>query len=245
MFSSVRRVAVGPIAEGPGIVQLKALGARVSVLEVDGDRVLVDTGIRGSGPVIAAGMGSAQRAMEDISLLVVTHYHPDHSGALAAVSRRAGAPVAAHVSESGILDGTDPTPNPYSNRLLAAVANPFTRRLNGGSVQISHRLEDGQALPIGTGVRVIHTPGHTSGSISLLSEEHGWLVVGDAMQHRFGKLSGPAAAVTVDREAARNSLKKILEFDFDSIWFSHFPPIRQGAKQRLERLVDSFESRGQ
>ena len=110
----------------------------------------------------------------------------------------------------------------------------------GRPVKIAHKLRDGDLLPTSKNVRVVHTPGHTAGSISLLSEEHGWLMVGDALQHRLGRLGGPARYVTPDYATARASLEKLLQYDFDGIWFSHFPPIRKDGKRRLVRLVDSF-----
>ena len=110
----------------------------------------------------------------------------------------------------------------------------------GSAVEVNHQLHDGDPLPTCESVRVVHTPGHTEGSVTFHSEEHGWLVVGDALQHRRGKLGGPAKYVTTDYAAARSSIEKLLQYDFDSIWFSHFPPILKGAKQRLTRLVDSF-----
>ena len=240
MFGRLTKSAFGPIASGPGIFQIRALGARATVIESDNGPVLVDTGIRGSAPIIDAGLRSANLSLPDIQLIVMTHYHPDHSGGLAGVLRRSGAAVAAHELECDFLNGTQRPPNPFSHAVLSAATKPFARHVYGRPVEVDHRLRDGDPLPTCDGVRVVHTPGHTPGSITLFSREHGWLLVGDALQHRFGRLGGPARHFTPDYALARASIEKLLQYDFDSIWFSHFPPIRSNGKRRLAQLVDSF-----
>lgn len=241
MFGRLKKLAFGPISNGPGIFQIRVLGARVTVIASDNGPIMVDAGHRGSAPVIGIGLRSANLSFPDIELIVMTHHHPDHSGGLSEVSRRSGASVAAHEIECDFLDGARRPPNPYSHPVLSAATNPFIKKMYGRPVHIDHRLRDGDPLPIDDGVQVVHTPGHTPGSITLFSPEHGWLLVGDALQHRFGRgLRGPAGYVTPDNSLARASVEKLLQYDFDSIWFSHFPPIRSDGKRRLARLVDSF-----
>lgn len=240
MFGRLKKSAFGPISTGPGIYQIRAFGARVTVIASDNGPILVDTGIRGSAPMIDAGLQAANLSFPDIELIVVTHYHPDHSGGLSGASLRSGAKVAAHEIESALLNGEQPRPNPFVRPILSAVLGPLIMPMYGRPVEVDYRLRDGDPLPIHDGVRVVHTPGHTPGCISLLSQEHGWLLVGDALQHRCGRLGGPARYVTPDYPAARASIEKLLQYDFDSIWFSHFPPVRGDGKRRLARLVDSF-----
>ena len=240
MFGRLKKMAVGPYAHGPGIFQIRGVGARVSVLESGDGPVLVDTGMRGSAPFISAGLSGAGMSFPDIRLIVLTHFHPDHSGGLHGAARLADAEVAAHEHDYPFLNGDRVPPNLFTrHRLTTKITRPLVRWMYSQPVDVNHRLNDGDSLPLDDGIRVIHTPGHTTGSITLLSEEHGWLLVGDALQHRFGRLNGPASYVTQDYAAARASIEKLLQYDFDSIWFSHFPPIRGGAKQRLSRLVDS------
>lgn len=240
MFVRLKKAMFGPFSVGPGIYQIKAIGTRVTVITSDNGPILVDTGHRGSGPIISTGLSAANLSFPDIELIVITHHHPDHTGALSDVSRRSGADIAAHETESDFLSQTQRPPNPFAYRIMSAVTNPLVGYFYGRPVVVDHKLSDRDRLPIDHNVRVVHTPGHTEGSITLLSEEHGWLMVGDALQHRFGRLRGPARYVTLDYSEARASIKKLLQYDFESIWFSHFPPIRSGARQRLARLVDSF-----
>jgi len=222
---------------GPGLCQLRALGSKVTAL-FEGDAiVLVDTGGRGSLPLIARGLERLGASTEQVRLIVLTHYHPDHAGGLAGLVDATGARVAAHRSEVGFITGDIAPPNPVRCGLPAWPIRPLLPLLYGPPVPVHYPLEDGDTLPLHPGIRVVHTPGHTPGSISLYVESTRSLIVGDALQYRFRRLSPPAAIVTSDRPQALESLRKLTSFDFETIWFSHFPPLRHDARTALRRLV--------
>ncbi|MEK7778438.1 MAG: MBL fold metallo-hydrolase, partial [Chloroflexota bacterium] len=98
-------------------------------------------------------------------------------------------------------------------------------------------LEEGDERPLDSWHRlqVVHTPGHTLGSISLFVLPQKVLIVGDALQYRFGRIAPPAAGVTQDPAQAMQSVGKLMALDFEAICFSHFPPIRNGAREALRR----------
>ncbi len=228
-----------PLETGPGLCQLRALGSRVTAL-FDGEAVvLVDAGGRGSLPLIAGGLERLGASIEQVRLIVLTHYHPDHTGGLAGLVNATGARVAAHRSEAAFINGELPPPNPFRWRLLAWPTRPLLPFLRGPKVHVDHPLEDGDLLPLRPDIRVVHTPGHTPGSISLCVESTGALIVGDALQYRFRRLSPPATAVTWDRRQALESLRKLTSHDFETIWFSHFPPLRREARTALRQMVES------
>ena len=93
-------------------------------------------------------------------------------------------------------------------------------------------------------IQVIHTMGHTPGSVSLYIPSKKVVIVGDALQYRFKRLAGPARLVTADYPEALRSLHRFAELDFETIVFSHFPTLKRNAKQRLEALLDSVERKG-
>ena len=121
---------------------------------------------------------------------------------------------------------------------MSAVAAPVARALGGKSVYVDFELEDGDTMPFAVEVRAIHVPGHTDGSICLFLPDHKTIVVGDAMQYKFGRrLTPPARAVTQDPDQALRSLRRLLDLDFETICFGHFPPIRAGGREAVERLL--------
>ncbi len=77
-----------PIKIADDVYQLRTLGARVTVLVNGGEAVLVDAGGRGSLGPIASGLEALDLSLEQVRLVVLTHYHPDHSGGLARIHRR-------------------------------------------------------------------------------------------------------------------------------------------------------------
>lgn len=117
------------------------------------DVCLVDCGVASSEQAIFDYMKRTGRDSGEISLIVQTHSHADHIGATPAIKRLTGCEVAAH-----------------SN-------------LTGGPVKVDRVLEDGNLLDLGEGMvlRVIHTSGHSKGSISLLLSPDNVLFSGDAV----------------------------------------------------------------
>ena len=57
------------------------------------------------------------------------------------------------------------------------------------------------------------------------------------------RLSPPAARFTADMRLAHQSLAKLLELDFDTICFSHFPSLTENAHRELELLVERLSTR--
>jgi glyoxylase-like metal-dependent hydrolase (beta-lactamase superfamily II) len=91
-------------------------------------------------------------------------------------------------------------------------------------------------------LRVIETPGHTVGHISVLDEAAGILVVGDAMNRMNGMLSGSNPSFTADAAAADDSVRKLAGFDFEVILFGHSDPILSGGSAEVRDLAAALGS---
>ena len=230
-----------PIRITDGVFQIRAIGARVTVLVEDGEVLLIDAGLRGSSGAITRGLKALDLSPDQIGRVVVTHAHPDHSGGLGELVAGRVTAVAAHRLEADIIEGREPAPSPLQNGLLAMLAEPILTRLMGNPVPVDDRLEDGDTLPFGTGVRVVHLPGHTEGSVALHLPEKRAIIVGDALQYKLAwRLGPPAAGVTQRPKEAMRSLEKLLALDFDTICFSHFPPMRNEPHKALRGLVQRY-----
>ena len=227
-----------PIPITDGVFQIRAIGARVTVLAEDGDALLVDAGFRGSAGVITQGLEALGLSPDRIGRIVVTHAHPDHSGGLAELVAGRDIGVAVHRLEADIVAGAVPAPSPLQNGLLAMAARPVLARLTGGVVPVDDRLDDGDVVPFGTEVRVVHLPGHTPGSIALHLPAKRAVIIGDALQYKLGwRLGPPAQRVTQRPRQAMRSVEKLLDLDFGVICFSHFPPMRDDPREALRRLI--------
>jgi glyoxylase-like metal-dependent hydrolase (beta-lactamase superfamily II) len=138
---------------------------------------LIDTGVAGCETAIFDTIRSAGRDPSEIGLIVLTHSHPDHIGAAQAVQRETGCRIAAHPAERAWIEDVD-----LQNRERPV---PGFTSLVRGSVRIDRELVDGDVIvPDGDhdlAMRVLHTPGHSPGSISLFMESTGVLFCGDAI----------------------------------------------------------------
>ncbi|MGA5036950.1 MBL fold metallo-hydrolase [Streptomyces capoamus] len=157
--------------------------------------VLVDAGTPGSGRRITEQVAAHGVDPRDVRLVVVTHGHIDHFGSAAELRRLTGAPIAAHAADLGPYR-TGRVREPYlptgpMGRLMArhpqlhVQAEPFEPDL---LVQGETGLAD-----FGVDGRIIPTPGHTAGSVSVLTAD-GDLVAGDLIANSFmGLLKGRPA----------------------------------------------------
>ena len=220
-----------PIAITGGVSQIRAIGTRVTVVVEDGNALLIDAGLRGSSGTILQGLETLGLFPEQIGRVVITHAHPDHSGGLGRLVAGREIAVAVHRLEADIIAGTAPIPSPLQNGLIGKMTQPVVGMLMGSPVPVDDRLDDGDAIPFGTEVRVVHLP------------YKGTIIVGDALQYKFARRLGPPApGVTQRPEQAMRSVEKLLDLDFDTIWFSHFSSMRNEPREALRRLIQQWHS---
>lgn len=147
-----------------------------NVFFVCADKVtLIDTGVAGAEEKIFAYLRSIGRTPEEISLLLLTHSHPDHIGAARAIMEATGCRVAAHgaerswVEDTGLQERERPVPG--------------FQTLVGGPVPVTTELADGDLLDLGSGLHLeaLHTPGHSAGSLSFWAPAEKTVITGDAV----------------------------------------------------------------
>ena len=230
-----------PIRVVRDVFQIRALGSRVTALLGNERVLLVDAGMKGSMGLIQSGLHELGISDDDVTGVVVTHYHPDHAGGVNELVYGRDISVMAHRLDARILAGAVEQPNPFQRGIVARLTAPVMERVNTPLTPVDTELEDGDTIPFDFLVQVVHTPGHTAGSIALFLPDKKVLIVGDALQYRLGrKLTPPAAAVTQDPEQAMESLRKLLRLDFHTICFSHFPPFHGGARAALRKMIDTY-----
>ena len=228
-----------PIRVADGVYQIRAIGARVTLLIAGGQALLVDAGMRGSSGLITSGLDALGISLDAVRSLVLTHHHPDHASGVTELVSGRRISVMAHRLDSAVLTGRHVQSSSTRTPLVARFAPPVLHRMSGGPIAVDVELEDGDEVPFTLPVRAVHLPGHTAGSIALYVPDRRLVVIGDSLQYRLGrKLSPPAAAVTEDPAQALASLEKLLRIDFDAICFAHFPPMRTGAKAGLRAMLD-------
>ncbi|MFA4850480.1 MAG: MBL fold metallo-hydrolase [Methanoregula sp.] len=138
---------------------------------------LIDTGVAGCETRIFEYVQSIGRDPSEISLLILTHSHPDHIGAARAIREATGCSVAAHLAERAWIEDVE-----RQNRERPV---PGFAKLVGGPVPLDFELDGGVTIDIdGTReyeIEVMHTPGHSAGSVSLFLPGQGALFSGDVI----------------------------------------------------------------
>ena len=218
-----------------------SVGKTSVFLLVEDQVTVVDAGWARSGPSILLFLARLGRSPEDIAYLVATHYHADHIGGMAHLRKKSAGRVAVHSSEVPFVQGEKPLPNPFQNSLLALLMTPILASSRPTPVNVDLPLSDGDCLsPLG-GMQVIHSPGHTPGSISLYFPKKALLIVGDALEHRNGKLGLPSSHFTEDMDRAKESIQRLARLEFEVLCFSHFPPIFNGAMRAVSSFAESLD----
>ena len=135
-----------PIAITGGVFQIRAIGARATVVVENGEALLIDAGLRGSSGTILQGLETLGLFPEQIGMVVITHAHPDHSGGLSRLVAGREIAVAVHRLEADIIAGTTGPPSPLQNGLIGKMTQPVFSRLMGSPVPVDDRFEDGATL---------------------------------------------------------------------------------------------------
>lgn len=104
-------------------------------------------------------------------------------------------------------------------------------------VGVDEHLEDGVRLDLAGGTRVISTPGHTPGHISLYLEQPKILIAGDALTAEDGSLNGPNPPMTLDMRTALQAIRRLADLDVDTIVCYHGGVVGEDAYGQLRRVI--------
>ncbi|WP_429841313.1 MBL fold metallo-hydrolase [Brevibacillus sp. FIR094] len=172
--------------------------------------VLIDTGFPGQMDDLRVAMEKVGVSFDKLNAVILTHQDVDHIGSLPEILQECGDHVHVYAHE---LD------KPYIQGELPLLKDGHLENPPKG--RVDHTVSDGQELPFCGGIRVIHTPGHTPGHISLYLKQSKTLVVGDSMYSVNGILGGIHAPSTPDMNTARFSLKRYVDLDIAAVVCYH------------------------
>lgn len=222
------------------------------LLDEEGGHTLVDTGIPGMEDAIGAALAEHDLSFADIRQVIITHHDGDHIGSLRAVVAASAAQVWALSTEIPYIDGRErPQKLPPQEQVDAMLQDPTLAAplramlsMPRVSVPVDRALSDGERLPLAGGVRVVATPGHTYGHLSLYLERSKTLISGDALTSRGGELHGPPPFATPDKNAAAQSVQRLSNLDVQTIVTYHGGLVSEDAGGQLRRVAGELLSAG-
>ncbi|MGW8883877.1 MBL fold metallo-hydrolase [Streptomyces sp. NPDC055749] len=199
------------------------------------DLTLIDAGDIDSAPAIENAVRGLGLDPAGIGRIVITHGHRDHYGAAQELADRYGADILAHALDAPVIRGEEQVPDPvlldwerplYEHGLTVPPAPP---------TRVDHELTDGDELPFGGGARIVHSPGHTPGSIGVHLARHGVLFTGDCVAGVGQVMLG---VFNIDRAQALASFRRLAALAPSTVCFGHGDPLTADAPEVLRAAAD-------
>lgn len=160
----------------------------------------------------------------EIKLAIVTHMHPDHSGAAVLLRKKYGIPIAAHnevdLWYKGISGVIQQTLDCYMMQIVARrIDRKLEKSLFDKNIKPDYPLKDFQQLPFFSDWKAVHVPGHTLHDIVLYNEKAKVIYVSDCLCDVKGKLQLPLPVIFYDQ--MKESFKKMASLDCTYILLAH------------------------
>lgn len=214
----------------------------------DNEVILVDAGYPGQLPLIREAMEKAGVEFNKLSKVILTHQDIDHIGSLSSILKELpdSVKVLAHEEEKAYIEGEK---SPHKVAQLEANLNSLSdemKRIYGmlkagfenSKVKVDETLTDNEKLPYCGGITVIHTPGHTLGHICLYLEKSKTLVAGDVLAVENGMLVKARDFINYDKDLNAKSLKKLAEYDIQTVICYHGGMYDNKANERIAELAN-------
>ncbi len=203
-------------------------------LIVEDKLILIDSGFPGSAHRIIKFIRSIGRNEKELKLIILTHYHIDHKGSARKLKSLTGAKIAAHVLDAPYIEGKigafRKVKNPFGKFFLFIAEILFLYE----RVKVDILLKDGDEI---NHLKVIHTPGHTMGSISLYDSIEKVIFSGDTMPPQLGKMGWSRNPYSVNSKMEKESLKKLMKLDFEKFLPTDGKMVLKDAKRVLSQFV--------
>jgi glyoxylase-like metal-dependent hydrolase (beta-lactamase superfamily II) len=171
----------------------------------------------------------------EISLLALTHAHPDHQGTAKEICEGRGVPLACHIDDVDAMEGREPT-SPGAD----LVSRLIVRFWQGPPHRVDRPLREGDEV---AGFRVIHAPGHSPGEVIFFRDDDRVAICGDVIRNLSyltmrSVIKEPPDAFNYDTAENRRSIHKLAELEPSVILPGHGAAVTDITK--FERFVTNL-----
>lgn len=216
------------------------------------ETILVDCGYPHFVEYMEQAAARNEVSLRSLTKIIVTHHDMDHIGSLAALKRIVPhAEIIAHEIERPYIEGSEKSLRVVQAEATLeglagearAQAEGFIRFLNTiEPAAVDRTVAHNELLPWCGGIRIVHTPGHMPGHISLYLPSGKTLIAADAVVVEGGKLSIANPQYTLDLDEAVRSVGLLLDYDIDRLVCYHGGIYQGDVKQALTDLIRAYET---
>jgi glyoxylase-like metal-dependent hydrolase (beta-lactamase superfamily II) len=212
----------------PDVWRLKQFPAPSVNVYLAGD-VLIDAGTRWDRRRIFAEIEG-----RELSMLALTHVHPDHQGVAKDVCEARGIPLACHADDVDAMEGRRPVQEAAAGNLVNRTIKRFWQ---GPPYEVARVLGEGDEV---AGFRVVHAPGHARGEVIFFRDADRVAICGDVIRNMsyatgLPGIKEPPEIFTYDPAENRRSAHKLAELRPRLILPGHGPAVTDMAA--FERFV--------
>ncbi|MEC7583117.1 MAG: MBL fold metallo-hydrolase [Planctomycetota bacterium] len=213
----------------------------------DGGVVLIDSGMDIDGEDMRLGLAEAGFDFPDVTSILITHWHNDHSTGAAAIVDASGAEVVCHAGSADRLARRE-----TASGLRRAIARLLPMRgflspMRGllelappRAVESTRHVKEGERVH--NDFLVMETPGHIASHLSYFYEPEGVLFTGDAIAVARERVSFMSRFLTEDKTAARESMLRCIDLEADAYCPGHRAPLVNPSKEHLQRTRERVET---
>lgn len=218
------------ILEGIGSANVFLLGNKSSFH-------LIDTGIFKMTHLLFHQIAEAGFDLKYLKTIVLTHCHCDHIGGVTELVKYSGAKTAAHTGDIPFILQQKVIDGPYHGMMLEE--QKYMKQLGCNIMRIDITLSGGDTIDVLNGLKVIHVPGHTPGSIALYEESRKIMFFGDVIRNNKGKglTVGIPEKFNCDTKQAIADAALLLGYPIDYALFSHGEPILEHTSDALKSFL--------
>jgi hydroxyacylglutathione hydrolase len=199
--------------------------SRCFVIQAD-QTVLVDTGPPNKEELFKKALARLSIRPEEIKIILLTHGHWDHVGSARTIKEMTSAKIAMHQLDKDCLEKSinrRPPGVTVWTSMLSRLVNVFVSNVNIPQTKVDIVLDDQDFSMESYGIpgKIIHTPGHSPGSVSLVLE-NGDAIVGDLAMNSFGLRHGPCLPAFADDLAqVKQSWRLLLGLGVNTVHPAH------------------------
>ncbi|NHJ02100.1 MAG: MBL fold metallo-hydrolase [Candidatus Heimdallarchaeota archaeon] len=213
----------------------QGMDSNVYLIESDGERLLIDSGLCS---IVNFGYGANTSSLDELERIItekilkqvyLTHGHIDHVGGVMALQSKHNLEITTFDSEANQLE-----------RGNSSYIEPFTRS-KCQPILVKTRVNHGDTVNVGRyNFQILHTPGHTEGSTSLWEPDAHILVSGDTVfpEGSFGRTDLPSG----NSKQLLTSLKNLSKLEVHILLPGHMPPVISDSGFPITSVNKSYQN---